>query len=135
MPIIVPSNHTRLGAWVNSKMYLVGRNPLVVHCTIPLIAMQGYHTNTAEDMGSLGYSHTYSKSMDQPGKVASPARRQLNRENEYFPVCVRPENLVSRGSAVPSRVSLLISILRRNLVLTYGIPPEFRGGVIPKIGD
>ena len=33
-------------------------------------------------------------------------------------------------SAVPSRVSLLISILLRlNLVLTYGIPPEFRGGV------
>ena len=31
--------------------------------------------------------------------------------------------------AVPSRVSLLISILRLNLVLTYGIPPEFRGGV------
>ena len=33
------------------------------------------------------------------------------------------------GSAVPSRVSLLISILRLNLVLTYGIPPECRGGV------
>ena len=33
------------------------------------------------------------------------------------------------GSAVPSRVSLLISILRLNLVLTHGIPPEFRGGV------
>ena len=33
------------------------------------------------------------------------------------------------GSAVPSHVSLLISILRLNLVLTYGIPPEFRGGV------
>ena len=33
------------------------------------------------------------------------------------------------GSAVPSRVSLLISILRLNLVLTYGNPPEFRGGV------
>ena len=31
-------------------------------------------------------------------------------------------------SAVASRVSLLISILRLNLVLTYGIPPEFRGG-------
>ena len=29
-------------------------------------------------------------------------------------------------SAVPSRVSLLISILRLNLVLTYGIPPEVR---------
>ena len=33
------------------------------------------------------------------------------------------------GSAVPSRVSLLVSILRLNLVLTYGIPPEFRDGV------
>ena len=30
------------------------------------------------------YGHTYSKSMDQPGKVASPARGQLNRENETF---------------------------------------------------
>ena len=33
------------------------------------------------------------------------------------------------GSAVPSRVSLLIAILRLNLVLTYGIPPKFRDGV------
>ena len=32
-------------------------------------------------------------------------------------------------SAVPSRVSLLISILRLNLVLTYEIPLEFRAGV------
>ena len=35
------------------------------------------------------YGHTYSKSMDQPGKVANPARVQLNRESEYFPVRVR----------------------------------------------
>ena len=41
--------------------------------------------------------------MDQPGKVANPARGQLNRENKYFPGL--------------------------DLVLTYGIPPEFRGGV------
>ena len=33
--------------------------------------------------------HIYRKSMDQPGKVANPARGQLNRENEYFPICVR----------------------------------------------
>ena len=26
------------------------------------------------------YGHTYSKSIDQPGKVANPARGQLNRE-------------------------------------------------------
>ena len=35
------------------------------------------------------YGRTYSKSMDQQGKVASPARGQLNRKNEYFPVRVR----------------------------------------------
>ena len=62
--------------------------------------------------------------MDQPGKVASPARGQLNRKNEYFPVRVRVLRIWSRetGSAVPSRVGL-------NLVLTYGIPPKFRGVV------
>ena len=27
------------------------------------------------------YGHTYSKSMDQPGTVAIPARGQLNRQN------------------------------------------------------
>ena len=32
---------------------------------------------------------TYSKSMDQPDKVANPARGQLNSENGYFPVRVR----------------------------------------------
>ena len=68
--------------------------------------------------------------MDQPGKVANPARGQLNTENEYSPVpraCLRMWSRET-GSAVPSRVSLL-SILRLNLVLTYGIAPEFRGGV------
>ena len=69
--------------------------------------------------------------MDQPGEVANPARGQLNRENNSpLSPCV-PENLVSRDgfNRPASRVSLLISILRLNLVLTYGIPPEFRGGV------
>ena len=68
--------------------------------------------------------------MDQLGKVANPACGQLKRE-KIFPcprACLR---IWSRetGSAVPSRVSLLISILMLNLVLTWGIPPEFRGGV------
>ena len=34
------------------------------------------------------YGRTYSKSMDQPSKVANPARGQLNRQNEYSPVHV-----------------------------------------------
>ena len=35
------------------------------------------------------YGYTHSKSMDQPGNVADPARGQLHRENEYFPVRIR----------------------------------------------
>ena len=77
--------------------------------------------------------HTYSKSMDRPGKVANPARGQLNGKIEYFLDRVRSRlRIWSRetGLAAPSHVSLLISILRLNLVRTYyGIPPEFRGGV------
>ena len=63
---------------------------------------------------------TYSKGKDQPGKVANPARGQLDGENEFF----RPRARLriwfrETGSAVPFRVSLLISMLRLNLVLTY----------------
>ena len=36
----------------------------------------------------IKYIIIYSKSTDQPGKVAKPARGQLNRENKYFPVPV-----------------------------------------------
>ena len=52
MSIIVTSSHTRIGAWVNSKMQ--GRNPLV-YCTTSLIAVQGYRTKT-KNSGSLGYN-------------------------------------------------------------------------------
>ena len=50
------------------------------------------------------YGHTYSKSMDQTGKVASPARGQLNRKNDNSLSAFAPKNLVSRdgfGSPVP----------------------------------
>ena len=40
------------------------------------------------------YGHTYSKSMDQPGKVASPARGQLNRKMNISLSAFVPENLV-----------------------------------------
>ena len=51
--------------------------------------------------------------MDQPGKVGNPDRGQLNREMNISLSPFAPENLVSRetGSAVPSRVSLLVSAL------------------------
>ena len=47
----------------------------------------------------------------------------IGKMNISLSLCV-PENLVSRDG-----FSLLTSILRLNLVLTYGIIPEFRGGV------
>ena len=77
------------------------------------------------------YGHTYSKSMDQPGKVANPARGQLNRENEYFPVRVRASELgLARRFRQPRPASACsFAILSLNLVLPYGIPPKFRGGV------
>ena len=43
------------------------------------------------------YGHHIQQSMDQPGKVANPARGQLNRENNIpLSPCV-PENLVSQN--------------------------------------
>ena len=50
------------------------------------------------------YGHTYSKSMDQPGKVTNPARGQLNRKMNISLSAFAPENLASRdgfGSPVP----------------------------------
>ena len=35
------------------------------------------------------YGHHLLQSMDQPGKVANPARGELDRENEYSPVPIR----------------------------------------------
>ena len=68
------------------------------------------------------YGNTSSKSNIQPGKVASPARGQLKTgKMNISPSVFVPENSVSRDG--------FGSILRLNLVLNYGIPPEFRGGV------
>ena len=53
------------------------------------------------------YGHTYSKGKDQPGKVANPARGQLNREINIFLSAFAPENFVSRegfGGPVPRQL-------------------------------
>ena len=77
------------------------------------------------------YGYTYSKSMDQPGKVTNLARCQLNSENKYFPVRVRAceFGLARRVRQSRPASACSFSILRLNLALTSGIPPEFRGGV------
>ena len=63
--------------------------------------------------------NTYSKSKDRPGKVANPARGQLAEQGKWILSCPRSRLRIwspETGSAVPSRVSLLISILRLNFV-------------------
>ena len=63
--------------------------------------------------------------------VANPARGQLNRDF-FFLFCPCSRLIFwsrKTGSADPSRVSLLISILKLNLVLTYEIPADLRDGV------
>ena len=60
------------------------------------------------------FTHIARVSVDQPGRViAIPARGQLNREESVFLPCPRSRLIIwsgDTGSAVPSRVSLLISI-------------------------
>ena len=64
------------------------------------------------------YCHHIHQSMDQPGKVANPARDQLNRENEHFPVLVRALEFGIARRVRPSRPASAcsLSILRLNLV-------------------
>ena len=57
---------------------------------------------------------TYRKGKDQPGKVANPARGQLNKKNDFALSPFAPGNVVLRdgfGSAVPRQPSH-ISILK-----------------------
>ena len=74
------------------------------------------------------YSH---QSTDQPGKIAKPARGQLNRNNKNFPVPALARKFVLERQAWPSRPASVcsFSILRLNLLLTRGIPPDFREDV------
>ena len=77
------------------------------------------------------YDHHIKQSMDQPRKVANPARGPLNRGNKYFPVPVRAWEfgLARRVRSFRPASASLFSGLRLNLVLTHGIPPDFCDGV------
>ena len=80
------------------------------------------------------HTYTHSNSKDQPGMYEGCQSCRGPEQGKLMFISLpplTPENLVSRDGfgSHPSRVSLLISTLRLNLVLTYGIPPEFRGGV------
>ena len=69
--------------------------------------------------------------MDQPAKVANPARGQLNRENEQFLITVLAREIGLARRVRPSHPASACSfpIPRLNLVLPHEIPPDFCGGV------
>ena len=53
----------------------------------PFLSPREIVKHSKQKRTQLVYGHTsYSKSIDQPGKVASSARGQLNRENECMAV-------------------------------------------------
>ena len=61
-------------------LYTAGRN----NTQLPQNLLSLYECEEGKNVHDIVrmYSHTYSKSnIDQPGKVANPARGQLNREN------------------------------------------------------
>ena len=81
------------------------------------------------------YGHTYSRSMDQPGKVANPAGGQLNRENGYFPVRVRAWKFGLARQVRQSRPASACSSPYSSWIwclLTGFLPPEFRGGLLKR---
>ena len=55
----------------------------------PPVRGENDHVTVYDCMQLKQLAITYSKGKDQPGKVANPARGQLNRENDFFPVPVR----------------------------------------------
>ena len=65
--------------------------------------------------------------MDQPGKVANPARGQLNRENNIPLSLYVPENLVSQdrfNRPVPSQPAYLHTQAESGNIYIYRQPPS-----------
>ena len=76
---------------------------------------------------------TYSNGMNQPGKVANRARGQLDKKNEYFaaPLHAREFVLTRRVRQFRPASACSTSILRLNLVLTYGVAYRWRS--LPRV--
>ena len=77
------------------------------------------------------YGHTYTKSMDQTGKIANRVRGQLGREMDIYLSAFAPKNFVSRDrfdSPVPYEPAHLRTRAEFDAHLLRD-PPEFCGGV------
>ena len=70
----------------HTELYHVAPTYLVSLRRVPWVVLTSY-VYSLPGMYVCMYGHIYSKSKDQPRKVANPARGQLNRENKYY-VCM-----------------------------------------------
>ena len=64
-----------------------GSNNMRLSFPHPLMVWSG-HVERYRQCNYVCMVITYRKGFDQPGKVANPARGQLNKEKQYFPVRV-----------------------------------------------
>ena len=100
--------------------------------TSPIIIFYSAVCTSLLQLLLYGHASYRKKSKDRSGKVANPARGQLNRENTFSLSAVAPENLASRdgfGSPVPRQPAHLRNQAESDAYLHYAISPEFRGGV------
>ena len=108
------SCHSKSGGWNGLKIH---KNTIITKTMSHYVYMYVWSSYTARV---------------RINRVRSPILLVVSSTGKIIFPCPRSRlRIWSRetGSAVSSRVSLLISILRLNLVLIYGIPPDFRGGV------
>ena len=103
--VLSPTDATSQEAVVGSAQRVVvararaSRDAVAQHCLEylgsehPDFELEGNARSVVQFEGALPEaalcSHYSQKSVDQPCKVVNPARSQLNRENECFPVPVR----------------------------------------------
>ena len=85
--------YTRLARNIDRLSSLIEKEETLhgIQSGSPVIVAQRQQDNIAKKppVISVCMAITYSKGKDHEGKVANPARGQLNRENEYFPVPIR----------------------------------------------
>ena len=74
-------------------------------------------------------SPTFIRGLDQSGMVANPARRQLNRKNDIFPVPVCGWEFGLARQVRPSRPASARPASARSGACTHRVSPAFHDGV------
>ena len=89
-PYIICDDHTYILVRRRSEKWVACPQPYPIICLVVCYTRKRLeeYRQSFNEQSIITTKIPYSKSKDQPGKVANPARGQLNREKEYFPVPV-----------------------------------------------